>query len=63
MVGLSEFTVPYHNTVYPVAGIDRFHQHTIVDMFEPAIGDRYLFTVSPDPDTCRIEMLLESESI
>jgi len=61
MVGLSEFTVLDYNSIETVAGADRFHQHAIVDMLEAAMGDRYLFTVSPDPDTCRIEMLLESE--
>ena len=61
VVGLSEFTVLDDDSVKTIAGGDRFHQHAIVDMLETAIGDRYLLAVSPDPDTCRIEMLLESE--
>jgi hypothetical protein len=61
VIAIPEFTVTYNYIVNPVARVDCFEQHTIVDMFEFAVGNRYIVSSPPDPDTGRIDVFLEPE--
>jgi len=58
VIGTVKFAVTHNYIVDAVAGIDCFEKHAIVDVFERAVGNRYVVGRPPDPDTCRIDMFL-----